>query len=336
MRHRVETSYPNFFNTNERKRIVITKKHSAIAVLAIAAAGPVAAQSNVTVYGLMDIGVVKASGLATKVDAGDRNRLGFKGVEDLGGGLKADFRLEHSFNPDTGTQFSASTFWQGASYVGLQNGLGHLRLGRWYTPAGGDVAFMTDPFESRTVASISRAANGEPDWTTVDVTTVRFNKAVHYESPSLAGLVLKGAYGLTGSTPAFHQTSVSAEYTRGDLYLGLGGERVNATSRFYVLGVNYQFGIVKLLGGYTKGKNGDVAADNFSVGTQVTAGSAGSVRAVYAMLDSDNNANDRKKLGLGYQHTLSKRTSLYADIARVAPSTGSRTNLGDLGISHKF
>ena len=315
---------------------MITKKHSAIAALVIAAAGPVAAQSNVIVYGLMDIGVVKASGVGAKVDAGDRNRLGFKGVEDLGDGFKADFRLEHSFSPDTGTQFSANTFWQGASYVGLQNQLGHLRLGRWYTPAGGDVGFMIDPFESRTVAAISRAAYGEPDWTTVDVTPVRFNKAVHYESPSLAGVVLKGAYGLPGASSTFHQTSVSAEYAVGDLYLAAGSERVDAASRFNVLAANYQLGIVKLLGGYTKGKNGGIAADSFSVGTQVTVSPAGSVRAVYAKLNSDNNANNRKKLGLGYQHALSKRTFLYTTVARVSPNSGSSTSLSDLGISHKF
>jgi predicted porin len=311
-------------------------KQLAVSALAFAAAAPVAAQSSVTVYGLMDIGIVKATGIGAKVDPGDRNRIGFKGVEDLGGGLSADFRLEHSFNPDTGTPFSANAFWHGASYVGLQNQLGHLRLGRWFAPAGGDVAYMTDPFEARTVAAISRAANGEPDWSTVDVTPVRFSRAVHYESPSMAGFVVKAAYGLPGAASTFHQTSVSAEYTSGSLYLGLGSERVDATSRFVVGAVNYEIGPVKLFGGYTKGKNAGIDARDITLGARLIVGEVGAVRAVYAKLDSDNDASDRRKVGIGYQYTLSKRTFLYTDAARVSPHTGASTDLFDAGISHRF
>jgi predicted porin len=312
------------------------KRQLAASALALVATAPVAAESNVTVYGLIDIGIVRATGMGTQVAAGDRNRLGFKGVEDLGGGLKADFRLEHSFNPDTGTQFSGTMFWHGASYVGLQNQLGHLRLGRWFTPAGGDVAFMADPFEARTVAAIARAANGEPDWTSIDVTPVRFSRAVHYESPSLGGFVGKIAYGLPGATSSFHQRSMSVEYTRGGLYVGLGHERVDATSRFSVATVNWQLGIAKLFGGYASGMNGGVDARNVSIGAQVGVGAAGSARAVYADLNSDDDTRDRKKIGLGYLHALSKRTEVYTDVARVTPRGAPHTNLVDVGIAHRF
>jgi predicted porin len=46
------------------------------------------------------------------------SRLGFKGDEDLGGGMKASFYLEHRLNPDTGTLSAADTFWKGGSWVG--------------------------------------------------------------------------------------------------------------------------------------------------------------------------------------------------------------------------
>jgi len=84
------------------------KKSIALAILA-SFAGAASAQSSVTVYGLLDAGITSEIGgaagsivkLATGVQSG--NRLGFKGTEDLGNGLKANFQIENGFNADTGT-----------------------------------------------------------------------------------------------------------------------------------------------------------------------------------------------------------------------------------------
>ena len=61
------------------------------------------AQSSVTVYGTLDTGIAKVTGATAQVAKRDNNKLGFRGVEDLGNGLKALFQLEIRFEPDTGT-----------------------------------------------------------------------------------------------------------------------------------------------------------------------------------------------------------------------------------------
>ena len=95
----------------------------ALAVLG-AFAGAASAQSSVTLYGKLDLGFAKAAGSADKqVADGSRSRVGFRGVEDLGGGLKALFQFEHRFNPDDGTVTNAA-FWYGISTVGLGGSFG--------------------------------------------------------------------------------------------------------------------------------------------------------------------------------------------------------------------
>ncbi len=68
------------------------------------AAATAQAQSNVTVYGLVDLGIAKTTGQPTVQRENNASRLGFKGTEDLGGGLSAIFNLESEFLADTGAQ----------------------------------------------------------------------------------------------------------------------------------------------------------------------------------------------------------------------------------------
>ena len=110
----------------------------ALAVLGVFA-GAASAQSSVTIYGVMDLGIVKGNGgtaanpngnstsKAWKQSARTNSRLGFKGTEDLGNGLSAEFLIEHRLNPDSGTA-TASEFWFGRSYVQL----GSATMGKVY------------------------------------------------------------------------------------------------------------------------------------------------------------------------------------------------------------
>ena len=102
------------------------------AVSALAATGALA-QSSVTVYGRLNTTLEEQKNIAVNgsrsVMQNNASRLGFKGTEDLGGGLKAEFLLEHRFNSDTGTQ-TGGAFWAGDSYVGLSGGFGSIKLGR--------------------------------------------------------------------------------------------------------------------------------------------------------------------------------------------------------------
>ncbi|MBO4789753.1 MAG: porin, partial [Oxalobacter sp.] len=92
----------------------------ALAVLG-AAAGTAYAQSNVTIYGVVDTGYIKKTGADLDMGENINNRIGFKGVEDLGDGLKATFQLEKRFDVGTGENNSKSgKDWEGAANVGLK------------------------------------------------------------------------------------------------------------------------------------------------------------------------------------------------------------------------
>ncbi|HWH83426.1 MAG TPA: porin, partial [Burkholderiaceae bacterium] len=105
----------------------------ALAVLG-AFAGVASAQSSVTLYGTLDVNgrYVKADGqsrsLTQSTDGINSSQLGFRGIEDLGGGLKAGFVLLAGVNPDSGT--TNSKFFNRRSTVSLMGGFGEVRLGR--------------------------------------------------------------------------------------------------------------------------------------------------------------------------------------------------------------
>ncbi|TAK79733.1 MAG: porin [Aquabacterium sp.] len=108
---------------------------TAAALLGIASILPAAAQSSITLYGVVDVSVesVKGTDTLTRISSGNLNtsRLGFKGIEDLGSGLTAKFVLESAISADTGANGGGSArFWDRAAWVGLGSGFGELRLGR--------------------------------------------------------------------------------------------------------------------------------------------------------------------------------------------------------------
>lgn len=134
-------------------------KKSLIALAVLAASGAAMAQSSVTVYGLADVRVgsfkqsdevgslsnteMRSGGFAT-------SRIGFKGTEDLGGGLKANFQIETSVAID---RPAASTIGDRQAWVGLSGGFGAIELGRSWTPYDGTRAMANDTFNANFAAS---------------------------------------------------------------------------------------------------------------------------------------------------------------------------------------
>ncbi|MFD2273855.1 porin [Undibacterium arcticum] len=111
----------------------------ALAVLG-SIAGVAQAQSNVTIYGVVDLGLAhenNGSTSLTRMDDGGLNgsRLGFKGSEDLGGGLSAIFfNLKNGFTADTGAQADAAKLFNRQSFIGLTGGFGTVKFGRQKEP----------------------------------------------------------------------------------------------------------------------------------------------------------------------------------------------------------
>jgi predicted porin len=134
-------------------------KKSLLVLAALGAfAGAASAQSSVTLFGILDVGArytkngdQKLKTLST--DGINSSRLGFRGVEDLGGGLKAGFWLESAVNPDAGTA-NSTRFWHRRSTVSLSGGWGELRLGRDYTPQFWNLTVF-DPFGTNGVGTES-------------------------------------------------------------------------------------------------------------------------------------------------------------------------------------
>ena len=223
---------------------------------------PALAQSSITVYGKLDLGVGQAVGSTDKtlLDAGG-SRLGFRGQEDLGGGLSALFQIEHRFDPATGnaraqgaSKSAQGRFWNGRSSVGLKNAWGSVQLGRLYTPAYDLVQNQIDPFGGDTVAAL-RDAGMRPD----GLYATRVSYAVRADA-SFSGLstgVLVGDSNANGKSR--RPLALGLGYALGDLYLGAGyeqtGDEAADTASVWNLGARYKTPLATLSAGFGKGQD---------------------------------------------------------------------------------
>ncbi|MDA0236432.1 MAG: porin, partial [Proteobacteria bacterium] len=170
---------------------------SAPALMAAALAMPslALAQSNVTLYGLIDLNLGYEKSGSQRYEGighGELNgsRLGFRGTEDLGNGNKALFVLESGFDPSTGVAEQGGRLFGRQSFVGLENGLGRVTLGRQYSPAFDAL----DPFDATGNADrsagllIRKAGAVKPAYET------RFDNMIKVRSAKLAGFELEGGY----------------------------------------------------------------------------------------------------------------------------------------------
>jgi predicted porin len=331
------------------------KKLIALAVAGLVSA-PAFAQSNVTIYGSVDFGYTFqnrniASGVDSRsaVDSGisKANRLGFKGTEDLGNGLKAVFVLEAGL---AGELSDKTTLWGGAgnrqSYLGLAGGFGTVALGRQYTPQHLFTSAV-DPF----------GKNGLGDAGHVLAQDARLDNLLAYISPTWGGFSFVAGYtnsyasdegrenksdiGVLGATPLKDARvwAFAPSYSNGPLFAALNVHqaRTNESDPLKSIGViegyfSYDLKVVKLsavLGQRKTKLNGgaDVKIKQALLGVSAPVGANGKVLGsyTYRKIDTDKDwvvgaprYGDNAKLGqfaLGYEHSLSKRTTLYAQYA---------------------
>lgn len=301
----------------------------ALAVLGTLAGGA-CAQSTVTVYGKVDIGFQKGIGTDDKqiATSGD-SRLGFRGTEDLGGGLQAFFDIQHRFFPNNGA-IDGSQFWKGASFVGLSGGFGRVALGRQMTAAFQLVQNQIDPFEGDTVAQVR-----DVGMRVGGITKVRVDNSVRYD---ISAGAMRFAASIAEATPnggPDRPVSVAATYKAGPLFVGVGYEDpAGATDKQWNLGAIYALGATTLSAGYASGTTvANVSAKGYLLGVNVNVG-PGEVKAAYGT-QKRGGTTTAQKFGLGYHHALSKRTLIYADIGHDSKATTSKSGY-DLGIRHTF
>lgn len=349
------------------------KKIIALAILA-ATSGVAMAQSNVTIYGNIDMGWMTRSGSSGAVQntktqndigqAASQSSIGFKGVEDLGNGLKALFDLQYRVTPDTNTGLNQA----GHQYVGLTGGFGTavagyldgLRYGIYgkYNPFGnysvGNFASMTTQYDraANAVAYISPAFNG---FTLIlaHATNTQGNEG----SLNSVHVPANASGGNTGDDRLF---SANLIYANGPLSVDLDYETTKAVgysnSTLYVAttGVSYDLGVVKLSGvydvikgdpnsfiggnttfanaafGLTSGQKYD--RRNWFVGATVPYGTATKFLVSYGQVKDNTVANaDASKWAIGARYALSKRTELYADYAKINNDSRAAYTINPMG-----
>ena len=368
-------------------------KKSLVALAALAVAGVASAQSSVTLFGVVDAsissysstsrdlngatflnpfylnqGSVKVSRRELANSGYNSSRLGFRGTEDLGGGLAASFWLEAPISNDDGAT-GVSTFNR-RSTVSLSGGFGEVRLGRDYTPTFWNNTVF-DPFGTNGVGTnliqTAVADFGHP--------TRASNTIGYFLPPNLGGFYGQLQYGFHEKTkydPGLATPNVANNsrtgrniagrfgYANGPLDVAIAYGSSTIGDQFYAgtttklntlnLGASYDFGPVKLFGEVSRTKNkvdyevtpfvaaADVDLTGYLLGVTVPVG-AGLIRASYSRVKYDFNevqlpftpaAADPKasKLAIGYVHNLSKRTALYATIARVSNKNGAALTVG--------
>lgn len=301
-------------------------RKSLIALAVLASTGAAMAQSSVTVYGRADVavggqkalvaGTQNQNSISTVFDGGlTGSRLGFRGTEDLGGGLKANFQLEQRFRLSSG-DLTNSTFFNGASTVGLSGGFGQVRVGRMTTVLDDSrgVAFSSNVFDSSFTPASNGVFGSGGDFTS------RFRNMLRYDIPSVGGV-----YG--GANYAFEQTAAAGNtlagflvgYRAGPLNVALGTQSEKKVNDYMTLSGSYNLGVASVSAGYNTRKSvatTNTGKDNeFSIGVNVPVGQI-NLSAGYASSETKNaagvNSAEASGFGLGATYSLSKRTRVYA------------------------
>ncbi|WP_198969253.1 porin [Xylophilus sp. ASV27] len=321
-------------------------------LLACGVAHAQASGSGVQVYGVIDaaVGSFKDAGGArsSQLSSGNMttNFFGFKGREDLGGGLYASFTLESYFRGDTGAagRYNGDGFFSRASNLGLGGQWGQVSLGRVgtplflhtlvYNPFGGSFAFS--PAIRNTFQSTGRVA-GDSAW----------NNALGYRTPNLHGFTGTLLYGLKESARG-PNASAALQYTGKAVSIGLVGQKVevpftSGDQTAWQWGGSYDFGPAKVYGQYHRVRTSGTAtaaADTrdgiAQLGVSVPAG-AGHLLASWSQARTSGALHiERTFATVGYDYRLSRRTDVYAMLMgdrRTAVSSGSTFALG---IRHAF
>lgn len=346
-------------------------KKSLIALAVLAASGAAMAQSSVTLFGIVDTnvsyldGVSNAAGTNTESKYGigtsgnATSRLGFRGVEDLGGGLKAGFHLEGEIFGDDG---NASGFnFKRRSTVSLMGNFGEVRLGRDQVPSY--TKFISyDVFGQVGIGQFK----GWSDWNGNNQTTannnndadgIRSSNMISYYTPNFSGFTAGLGYGFdekadTTNSKKGRYVGGYVAYDNGPLSVALSYDESSALTLGAITGVSpavngvdrnrltlggsYDLNVVKLNAILQQTKD-DVPGGSerkvnaYMLGASAPVG-AGEVKLQYALYDQKAIDSKAHQISLGYVHNLSKRTAVYGTVAYMDNKDASKLNLSAKGL----
>jgi len=353
------------------------KKLIALALAGLAAA-PAFAQSNVTIYGRVDYGYENRGGsdggvnvhgrkgeLASGMQAG--SRIGFKGEEALGNGLKVIWQLESGIrNDEAGAGAGIWSTLTRNAYIGLTGNFGTVVGGRLDGVRYG-VFNKYDPFQG----------GGMGNFTQMTAQVDRADNALAYISPKWNGFGFVAAYGtsiagaeatgVAGGIRANEGDSqlftIMGTYDNGPFSLSVDYEHINERhisnnngTWVFTTGASYDFKVVKVSALYDiikAGQNsllGTYDRRNWFLGASVPYGNF-LFKANYGRVNDRDGGQDASKWGLGMNYYLSKRTNVYFDYGhinndsnatfQISPAansggTGYGTNGWNVGLAHNF
>lgn len=342
-------------------------KKSAVAAAVLLAS--VAAQAQVTVYGNVDafFGRIEApvanADATTNVESGVHTGsfIGFKGQEDLGGGLKAFFALESDILVDEGR--TDGNFWGRTSELGLAGDFGTIKLGN-----SRSLGFLANaaynPFPVTGWMNASEGLNGFGNYT----------DAVTYMSPNLSGFTLAAQVGMSEEDEVDNSFGLSANYNAGPLAVGfnystqevgIGGllaqfgfnetdvndllvdlgvdPSITGDYDRWQLGASYDFGVAKAFAQYgqnkLKGEGESTKTKFYQLGVTVPVSAQGTFMASFANLKASDFDLSARDISVVYDHALSKRTSAYVGLKNVRIKFDGESESGNtfgVGVKHAF
>jgi predicted porin len=296
--------------------------------VAVAAALPAAAFAQVTLYGVADMAVVRATGVDYQLSSngGGNNgnsRLGVKGTEDLGMGLKASFNFEQAVNIETGA--TESTTWQRAAWVGLSGAFGSVRLGRSLSPSFYGVAAweLTGTANYSVTYGTFGSAGGN----------TRNNSEIAYTTPNMGGFSATLGYVAeddNGGAAVGNRVDGNLIYGNGPLVVaGWYNKNSQDSDAGYGVGGKYNFGMFTVAGSYQMKKNKD---DGFSIGAGAMLGPVNLVLDV-ARITMDATDKSYTNYLLEAKYPLSKATFVYATYLNRDDQNATQASFG---MRHNF
>lgn len=314
------------------------KRTLIVAAIATLATGAALAQSSVTIYGRLNVTAERQelNNVTTSVLQNNASRLGFKGTEDLGGGMTAGFVLEHGFNVDTGTQ-SQTGFWKRQSEVNLAGGFGMVRLGNFTSEA----YYATSDYIGMHNHETGTSSDALYAYLTRDV-----NK-ISYRTPEfIKGLTAEAGVMAGEGGGRARNYDVAVNYGAGPLHLGFGYEKAAGDAKQFAASALYE------LGSFVVGGMVQRDTDGWGAGFGNRTNFRGSVAYNFGANELHFNygksgkyskvANsDASQMTVGYNYNLSKRTKVYGfytktdDNARIYGFGGDFSSIA-AGVRHNF
>ncbi len=332
-------------------------KKITLALLA-ALSGTAYAQSSVTIYGIVDAGIVVEKGgtasTGAKLGSGvaSPSRIGFRGTESLGDGMTALFVLETGMKVDTGEIDAAGTIFNRQAYVGLATQGGTLTLGRQYIPLYITLSTVADPFAAGMAGS---AKNMLPS----SGALARTSNTLLYASPKHNGFSANVAYSLgeqaNGGTQAGRQFGAVIAYGKDDVNVQLAYSSVASATgpvapiigRNLLLAGNVVVNGNKLFGAIARNRGAGSAplpnsgtpfggikptastdSQDILVGFTIPVSGGTVIGSFIRNNDKSTFNQDASQIGIGYVHRLSTRSNIYTSFARIKNSNGAGYTVG--------